>query len=97
MRRSLPVLALALAAGVLAPFPGAPAARAETTVTKLTKEIDVVVGPRGQQKVCTVVFDIYKPSTATRRSPKPAILTTNGFGGSKDDQADLGMAFAKRN
>lgn len=96
MRRSLPVLALALAAGLLAPLPSAPAARAGTTVTKLTKEIDVVVGPRGQQKVCTVVFDLYKPSTATKESPKPAILTTNGFGGSKDDQADLGMAFAKR-
>ena len=26
----------------------------------------------------------------------PAILTTNGFGGSKDDQAGIGKAFAAR-
>ena len=63
---------------------------------KLSKEIDVTVGPAGQRKVCTVVFDLYRPSTATRTHRKPAILTTNGFGGSKDDQADLGRAFARR-
>ena len=63
---------------------------------KLSKEIDVTVGPAGQRKVCTVVFDLYRPSTATRPHRKPAILTTNGFGGSKDDQADLGRAFARR-
>jgi hypothetical protein len=28
--------------------------------------------------------------------PAPAILTTDGFGGSTDDQADLGQAFAER-
>jgi ABC-2 type transport system ATP-binding protein len=61
-----------------------------------SKSIDVTVGPAGDRKVCTVVYDLYWPSTATRAHRKPAILTTNGFGGSKDDQADLGRAFAKR-
>ncbi len=36
------------------------------------------------------------PKSATRRHPAPAILTTNGFGGSKDDQADIGRSAASR-
>lgn len=40
--------------------------------------------------------DLYVPSSATARKPAPAILTTNGFGGSKADQAGIGTAFAKR-
>ena len=96
MRRTLTqvsVLLIALVGGLLV---AVPAAEAGTTVRKLSKEIDVTVGPAGQRKVCTVVFDLYRPSTATRTQRKPAILTTNGFGGSKDDQADLGRAFARR-
>ena len=95
-------LAVALTGGLLTGVPGADAATSlasastATTVTVQSKEIDVTVGPAGGRQVCTVVFDLYRPSTATRRHPKPAILTTNGFGGSKDDQADLGTAFAKR-
>jgi predicted acyl esterase len=82
-----------LLGGLLA---AAPAAQAGPEVTVQTKQIDVTVGPAGEQRVCTVVFDLYRPSTATAQKPKPAILTTNGFGGSKDDQADLGRAFAGR-
>ena len=40
-----------------------------------------------------------RPLHPARREPThrvPAILTTNGFGGSKDDQAGLGKAFASR-
>ena len=36
------------------------------------------------------------PNTASPTSRVPAILTTNGFGGSKDDQAGIGKAFADR-
>lgn len=93
MRRTALTLLLALVGGLLVAVPGA---EASTTVRKLSKEIDVTVGPAGERKVCTVVFDLYRPSTATRAHRKPAILTTNGFGGSKDDQADLGEAFARR-
>ena len=93
MRRTVTTLLLALVGSLLVAVPGADAG---TTVRKLSKEIDVTVGPAGQRKVCTVVFDLYRPSTATRAHRKPAILTTNGFGGSKDDQADLGQAFARR-
>ena len=43
-----------------------------------------------------MIGDLYKPASATRANPAPAILTTNGFGGSKDDQAKLARAFAAR-
>jgi len=89
-------LGVALPTGLLTAVPAADAAPAATTVSVQSKEIDVTVGPGGARQVCTVVFDLYRPSTATAASRKPAILTTNGFGGSKADQADLGRAFARR-
>ena len=58
--------------------------------------------PRGQER--PRASHRPAPSTPTSTSPTrpaarprvPAILTTNGFGGSKADQAGLGAAFAKR-
>jgi ABC-2 type transport system ATP-binding protein len=88
--RVLPVLAVAAASLVYAT-----PARAEVTVTKTTVHVDTTVGPDGTTH-CDVVADLYVPSTATPETPAPAILTTNGFGGSKDDQAGTGDAFAKR-
>jgi predicted acyl esterase len=85
--------AVALTGGLLTGVPGAEAATAAVTVE--SHEIDVHVGPDGAQ-TCTVVYDLYRPATATSQAPAPAILTTNGFGGSKADQADLGQAFAER-
>jgi ABC-2 type transport system ATP-binding protein len=86
----LPLLAVAAASLVYAP-----AAHAEVTVTKTTIHVDTTVGPDGTTH-CDVVADLYVPSTATPATPAPAILTTNGFGGSKDDQAGTGEAFGKR-
>jgi ABC-2 type transport system ATP-binding protein len=51
------------------------------------------VGGSGTQK-CLIVGDLYKPKHATRQHRVPAILTTNGFGGSKDDQADFAKVAA---
>ncbi len=100
MRPSRPAVlgAAALAAALMGALTttGAAPARAATTVSVSSKTIDVTVGPAGSREVCTVVYDLYRPSTATTQHRKPAILTTNGFGGSKDDQADLGRAFARR-
>jgi predicted acyl esterase len=76
--------------GVATPAAGAP------TVSVSTHTINVTVGPAGATRSCSVLFDLYRPSTATKAHRKPAILTTNGFGGSKDDQADLAKAFAGR-
>jgi hypothetical protein len=88
------VSALATVGGVLVTTAPAGAATAPT-VTKTSHQIDVHVGPTGTQ-TCTIVYDLYTPSSATKATPAPAILSTNGFGGSKDDQGDLGQAFAER-
>jgi ABC-2 type transport system ATP-binding protein len=45
---------------------------------------------------CVVDADLYTPAGVDKAHPAPAILTTNGFGGSKADQAGLGAAFATR-
>lgn len=45
---------------------------------------------------CRVDADLYLPASASPDRRVPAILTTNGFGGSKADQAGLGRAFAAR-
>jgi predicted acyl esterase len=93
---SMLLSALVTVGGLLVTMAPAGAAAATTpTVTKTSHEIDVHVGPTGAQ-TCTIVYDLYTPSTATKTTPAPAILSTNGFGGSKDDQADLGQAFAER-
>jgi ABC-2 type transport system ATP-binding protein len=44
----------------------------------------------GAPQACTIVGDLYKPTAASSSHRVPAILTTNGFGGSKGDQAGLG-------
>lgn len=94
MRRPVTVLTtLALAtaslAGVsLATAPGSVAAEPYSVQTLHFK---VTAGAAGE---CDVVGDLYTPATATKAARVPAILTTNGFGGSKDDQAGLGRYFA---
>ncbi len=88
-------LALGLLGAPVGPLAVTTATGAQTTVAKTSHEIDVVVGPNNE-KTCTVVFDLYRPSTATADAPAPAILTTNGFGGSKDDQAAAGRSFGQR-
>jgi len=86
------VVALALSTGGL--LVASPAAAADGhTVTPL--DLTVQVGPTGTDS-CSVVADLYTPVDATPESPAPAILTTNGFGGSKDDQAGMAAAYADR-
>src|SRR3954463_6549282 len=53
-------------------------------------------GPSGDVHQCDIVGDLYKPDTASASKPAPAVLTTNGFGGSKDDQADMAKLLASR-
>ncbi|MDF6046094.1 CocE/NonD family hydrolase [Streptomyces sp. JH14] len=47
---------------------------------------------------CTVDADLYRPAGADARHPAPAVLATNGFGGSKSDGSTdaIGKAFAAR-
>src|SRR3954463_13322065 len=84
--------AIAAAAVALGVFAG-PAYAADFDVTTL--HWDVTTGPADDQH-CDVVGDLYRPTTATAANPAPAILTTNGFGGSKDDQADMAKLAVSR-
>lgn len=72
---------------------GKAAARAGIRIVPL--HFKVKVGPQRTQ-VCDIVGDLYLPRTASSRRRVPAVLTTNGFGGSKNDQADAGRALAAR-
>jgi ABC-2 type transport system ATP-binding protein len=96
MRTSRPLLALAAATLAAAPLVAAPSgAQADATVTVTPLHFKVNIGPTDSE-VCDIVGDLYTPSAATPTSRVPAILTTNGFGGSKDDQAGIGQEFASR-
>ena len=93
MRRT-PALLLACA---LATTPAlaavTPATAADpVTVTKTTLHFRAPV----EGGDCDVIGDLYVPSSATAATPAPAILTTNGFGGSKADQADVGAEMSAR-
>lgn len=71
---------------------GTAAAESEYTVTPL--KFTVSAGGRS----CTVDADLYRPAGADARHPVPAVLATNGFGGSKSDGSTdgIGKAFAAR-
>ncbi|MFI5806861.1 CocE/NonD family hydrolase [Streptomyces sp. NPDC051561] len=102
-RRTVPrsTRALALAAGAAVAVPLAltgPAAQAqpraagEFTVTALKFTL------RAGDRTCTVDADLYRPAGVDAAHPAPAVLTTNGFGGSKADGSTAGAAkaFAER-
>ena len=69
---------------VVSASPGAKAAGYHATVEHFV----VHTGP-GRATACTVVGELFVPSTASAARPVPAILTTNGFGGSYRDQVSL--------
>ncbi|MPZ29126.1 MAG: CocE/NonD family hydrolase [Micromonosporaceae bacterium] len=76
------------------PEPAAPPPAAEPVVRELA--IEVSVGPADDRRVCTVVTDLYLPPAAGPDHRVPAILTTHGFGGSKQDQQGIGLAAARQ-
>ncbi|HEU5271214.1 MAG TPA: CocE/NonD family hydrolase, partial [Jatrophihabitans sp.] len=75
------VLAGLLVATLAVPAP----ARAAASYTSQTLHFRVTVGPDRSQ-VCDIVGLLFTPTTASAANPVPAILTTNGFGGSDSDQ-----------
>jgi predicted acyl esterase len=90
------LLALAGVAGLVAAATVATTgAGASASYTVTTLHFAVTTGPTGSQP-CDIVGDLYTPAKASSSHRVPAILTTNGFGGSKDDQAGVGKAFAAR-
>lgn len=87
-------MSLTLLAGcaLLAPFALSPpvpvAAAGPYTVTAL--KVTVRAGDRD----CVLDTDLYRPAGADAAHPAPAVLTTNGFGGSKSDGSTAGLAKA---
>ncbi|MFI1717390.1 CocE/NonD family hydrolase [Streptomyces litmocidini] len=84
--------ALAAPLALAAPAAGADGDPAPYTVTPL--RFTVEAGGRS----CAVDADLYRPTGADAAHPAPAVLATNGFGGSKSDgsTAAIGKAFAER-
>ena len=88
-------LALAAGTALAAPLALAGPAQAETaqyTVTPLKFTV------RAGDRSCTVDADLYRPAGVDAAHPAPAVLATNGFGGSKSDGSTegIGKAFAAR-
>ncbi len=96
-RRPALALALLTALPVLPLLPHAQAAPPAFTVKSLTITTIVASESRlGTPATCVVDADLYTPTGVSKARPAPAILTTNGFGGSKTDQAGLGAAYATK-
>src|SRR3954447_955742 len=87
MRRIAAVVVVALA------LPVASASAAEPSKRALS--FDVTVGP-GNDTPCTITADLYTPAGVSSSHPVPAVMGTNGFGGSKSDFDKLGPAYARR-
>ncbi len=64
--------------------------------TRTAITVETLVGPH-HDIPCTVKADKYQPAGVSKAHPAPAILTTNGFGGAKDDEGQVAgaSAFAK--
>jgi ABC-2 type transport system ATP-binding protein len=75
-------------------FAALPSAAAAESYSVTTLHFNLTAGPAGAQRQCNVVGDLYRPADATASHPDPAVLTTNGFGGSKDDQAEMAKELA---
>lgn len=87
--------ASAATAPVAAASATAPTASRQRPFTVTTLHFKVRVGP-SNATTCTIIGDLYRPRKATRRNRVPAVLTTNGFGGSKDGQAGMAKLLARR-
>jgi len=90
-RAATVLLTAALTTGGLAAL--APPASADIVAQHLTITV-TNLGP--EHRTCKIDADLYVPATATAATPAPALLTTNGFGGTKDDQADYAQGFGEQ-
>ena len=92
MRRAATVLLTAALtpAGAVAVAP--PAGAAEIMPRDLTI---TVTGLGPENRACDIDADLYVPAGVSAAGPAPALLTTNGFGGTKDDQADFAQGFGE--
>src|SRR3954454_5324280 len=63
--------------------------------TKKAMTFNVTTGPDGKSP-CKVSADLYTPAGVSKANPAPAVMGTNGFGGSKADFTTLASAYAER-
>ncbi|MFI9742316.1 CocE/NonD family hydrolase [Streptomyces sp. NPDC052494] len=86
--------ALAAPLALAAPANGAEAETAAGAYTVTPLRFTVEAGGR----TCAVDADLYRPAGVDAAHPAPAVLATNGFGGSKSDGSTdaIGKAFAER-
>ncbi len=71
----------------------APAGAGAATYRSQLLHFVVHVGP-GRRTACRVVGELVRPTSATAAHPVPAVLTTNGFGGSYTGQLALARSLA---
>ncbi|MFI0259341.1 CocE/NonD family hydrolase [Streptomyces sp. NPDC017056] len=84
----------ALVGPLTAAGPAAAARKGKPPYTVKTVKLAVRAGGRD----CTLDADLYRPKGVDAAHPAPAVLTTNGFGGSKSDGSTdaIARAFASR-
>ncbi len=92
MRRAATVLlsTVLTAGGTVAMAP--PAGAAGIVARDLTI---TVTGLGPENRTCEIDADLYVPAGASKHDRAPALLATNGFGGTKEDQADLAQGFGE--
>jgi ABC-2 type transport system ATP-binding protein len=90
VRRAAIVLttAMLIATGAAALAPAASAADIVPRDLTIT-----VTGLGPEHRSCQIDADLYVPAGVTAQRRAPALLVTNGFGGTKEDQADLAQGF----
>ncbi|MFZ2173666.1 MAG: CocE/NonD family hydrolase, partial [Rhodococcus sp. (in: high G+C Gram-positive bacteria)] len=94
--RSIAATLLTAAATVIAPLGAAGSAAADPVgFTKTTLHFGVLVGSN-RDVPCNIVGDVYKPDTASASHRVPAVLMTNGFGGSKNDLVGMASYLASK-
>ncbi|KKZ70729.1 CocE/NonD family hydrolase [Streptomyces showdoensis] len=94
--RSRRLLALTAGAALAVPLALAAPARGAEAGTYTVTPLSFTVQAGGRR--CTVDADLYRPEGVDAAHPAPAVLATNGFGGSKADGTTdaLGRAVAAR-
>jgi ABC-2 type transport system ATP-binding protein len=91
-RAATVLLTAALTSGGLVAM--APAAVATGDITPRDLTI-IVTGLGPELRTCKIDADLYVPRGVSAKRPGPALLTTNGFGGTKKDQADYAQSFGE--
>jgi putative CocE/NonD family hydrolase len=91
-RAATVLLTAALTSGGLAAL--APSASAADIVPRDLTITVTGLGPAN--RTCEIDADLYVPAGVTRSKRAPALLATNGFGGAKEDQADLAQGFGEQ-